>query len=476
MKRWIPYLTFVLTLFLISAWIPADVYAAGQRHLASGTYTIYSALSKSMVLDIQNASKEPGANLQLYEANGTAAQQFRVTEISGGSYRIEPVCSSLSLDTAGGGAANGVNVRQYADNGSAAQRWRIVPAGGRYYSLSPECAPGFNLEAEGASFQNETNIQIYQENKTRAQNFAFVPVIPEVSAVQAPAAEAPAAEEAPEEAPAEENADAEETPAEEEEAEAGELPAEELYPEDNTEEAEEGLSSAEEENPEEEDPAEEEGAPAETAASGSHLVAIDAGHQLHGNSDLEPNAPGSSVMKAKVTSGTEGEYSGLPEYEMNLMVALKLQKELESRGYAVYMIRSTHEVDISNAERAQKAAEAGAEILIRLHGNSVENHEVRGVMGYQPSSENPYLSASVIADSQRLTRLLVEGECAATGLPNRGILDGDDMTGINWAVMPVSIIEMGFMSNPDDDYYMASDYGQDRIAIGLADGVDAYYS
>jgi N-acetylmuramoyl-L-alanine amidase len=57
----------------------------------------------------------------------------------------------------------------------------------------------------------------------------------------------------------------------------------------------------------------------------------------------------------------------------------------------------------------------------------------------------------------------------------RGILDGDDMTGINWAQMPVSIVEMGFMSNREDDLYMASEAGQSAIARGLANGVDAYF-
>ena len=71
--------------------------------------------------------------------------------------------------------------------------------------------------------------------------------------------------------------------------------------------------------------------------------------------------------------------------------------------------------------------------------------------------------------------LLLQGECAVTGLPNRGILTGDDMTGINWSTMPVSIIEMGFMSNREDDLYMASGAGQNAIVKGLANGIDAYF-
>jgi N-acetylmuramoyl-L-alanine amidase len=180
-------------------------------------------------------------------------------------------------------------------------------------------------------------------------------------------------------------------------------------------------------------------------------------------------------MKARVTSGTEGLWSGLEEYDLNLRVGLKLRAELEARGYSVYMVRTTHDVDLSNAERAQMAAAAHADIFIRIHANSSDSPSVRGVMAYQPSSANRYLSSSVIADSQRLSELLVAHECAATGFLSRGILDGDDMTGINWASMPVSIIEMGFMSNREDDLYMASEAGQSAIARGLANGVDAYF-
>ncbi|MBQ0059417.1 MAG: RICIN domain-containing protein, partial [Lachnospiraceae bacterium] len=100
--------------------------------------------------------------------------------------------------------------------------------------------------------------------------------------------------------------------------------------------------------------------PTQPSYEKSYLVAIDAGHQRTQNRGTEPNGPGSSVMKQKVTSGTHGNWSGLDEYVLNLQVALKLQAELQNRGYDVFMVRTTHDVNISNAERAQMATAAGA--------------------------------------------------------------------------------------------------------------------
>ncbi len=214
-----------------------------------------------------------------------------------------------------------------------------------------------------------------------------------------------------------------------------------------------------------------------TTAKKSYLVAIDAGHQRKQNTGREPIGPGSSTYKQKVSSGTYGPWSRLNEYELNLQVALKLQKELENRGYRVYMVRTTHDVNISNAERATMAAKAGADIFVRIHANGDDySSSVNGALCYMPSTSNRYLSSSVISGSRKLSKCVIDSYCASTGLRNLGLLEGDDMTGINWAKMPVTIVEMGFMSNRSNDLFMASAAGQTKIVTGIANGIDKYFN
>lgn len=216
--------------------------------------------------------------------------------------------------------------------------------------------------------------------------------------------------------------------------------------------------------------------PVQPPVTGSgRIVAIDPGHQGRGWSELEPIGPGSTVMKAKTTTGTQGCVTGIHESQLNLTVSLKLREALQARGYRVFLVRDSQDVLLSNKDRADMANASGAEIFLRIHANSSANSAQRGVLTMAPTGANPFV-AHLSASSISLSQSVVNHISARTGFRNIGVLGSDDMSGINWSRIPVTIVEMGYMSNPDEDRALNTPSVQDQIVQGICDGVDEYFA
>lgn len=203
------------------------------------------------------------------------------------------------------------------------------------------------------------------------------------------------------------------------------------------------------------------------------VIGIDPGHQVAANSATEPNGPGSSTYKMKVSGGTCGVATRKPEYQLTLEIGLALQKELWNRGYQVVMTRESNEVNISNKHRAQLLNKANADIAVRIHADG-STGSAKGVTMLCPSTSNPYV-AKLSKSSKKLSDAILEKYIAATGLKSRGVAYRDDLTGTNWSTIPVTLIELGFMTNRQEDLYMSSKSGQKAMVTGIADGIDSYF-
>lgn len=206
------------------------------------------------------------------------------------------------------------------------------------------------------------------------------------------------------------------------------------------------------------------------------IVAIDPGHMAMSvdPNDVEPNGPGSEEMKAKDTSGTVGSYTGLPEYQLNLDVSLRLRDALQAQGYQVVMTRETNDLTVSCMERAVIANDSGANAYIRIHANGSDDPASSGALALIPSPENVY-NGTLYDPSNQLAACVLDAYCAKTGFGNLGVQTDDTMTGNNWSTVPVMILEMGFMTNESDDVQMADGNFQPVMVEGIVDGINAYF-
>lgn len=213
----------------------------------------------------------------------------------------------------------------------------------------------------------------------------------------------------------------------------------------------------------------EEPTPAQTGRLSDIRIGIDPGHQAKQNSEQETIAPGSSETKMKVSSGTWGVASRKAEYEVNLEVSLMLRDALEAMGCEVYLTRETHDVNISNQERAIMMNELGVDLVLRIHCNGSTNSKSNGIGLYVNATGDIAESSKAAAES------LLPAMTAATGARADGIFRRDTYTGLNWSTVPCILVEMGYMSNPEEDMKLVDPAYQQLLVEGMVNGICAHF-
>lgn len=205
-------------------------------------------------------------------------------------------------------------------------------------------------------------------------------------------------------------------------------------------------------------------------SGGGRVIVIDPGHADHADLSTEPIAPNSSEMKIKDGGGAEGVSTGTPEYEVNMRVAVSLENILQQNGYTVIMTKTSNSESPGNVDRAKIGNNANASLVIRIHADTSDDSSVKGASMLVPSAINDN-TQKIYNESKRCGQIVLNTLTNEVGMKNRGIVETDQMTGFNWSTVPVILVEMGFLSNPDEDRLLSSSDYENKLAKGLADGI-----
>lgn len=203
----------------------------------------------------------------------------------------------------------------------------------------------------------------------------------------------------------------------------------------------------------------------------SFKVCIDPGHQAKGDKRLEAVGPGDAFSKPRVSSGTRGVGTKVWEYEVVLEAGMIL-KDLLKENYDVVMTRETNDVNISNRERAEFANKEGADINIRLHCDSIKNGSKTGATILVPSRTGKY-TKGIYDKSFRYAKELEES-LKKHGIMVNGIFERGDITGFNYSKIPTVILEMGFMSNYNEDAMLCNKQYQEKLMGAVKIAIDNY--
>jgi N-acetylmuramoyl-L-alanine amidase len=202
------------------------------------------------------------------------------------------------------------------------------------------------------------------------------------------------------------------------------------------------------------------------------LICIDPGHGTPADvgREREPIGPGSRVLKEKDGGGAAGEAAVV------LAIARRTRALLLEHGYRVALTRTGPTFRYGNGgniARAEFCNRRRAALMLRIHADGSADPSRRGVSTLYPARRAGW-TADIFAPSRRAARVIQRALSRATGAPDLGLVQRSDLTGFNWADVPVILVETGFLSNPAERPLLQSSAYQLRIARGLVAGVAAF--
>jgi N-acetylmuramoyl-L-alanine amidase len=201
------------------------------------------------------------------------------------------------------------------------------------------------------------------------------------------------------------------------------------------------------------------------------LICIDPGHRTPPaiGRQREPIGPGSRVTKIEDGGGARGEADAV------LAIARRMRTLLLRRGYRVAMTRMGSTFSGGNIERARFCNRRGAALMLRIHADGSTDPSRRGASTLFPARRVGWTD-DVYGPSRRAARVIQRSLAGATGARDLGLVQRSDLTGFNWADVPVVLVETGFMTNPIEGRLLRTSSYQWRVSRGLAAGVAAFTS
>lgn len=159
------------------------------------------------------------------------------------------------------------------------------------------------------------------------------------------------------------------------------------------------------------------------------------------------------------------------EKDLVLDLSLKIQNGLEQKGYNVIMVRDT-DVFVGLYDRAKVANESFADIFVSIHANAATNKSANGVeVLYAPASGNP----NKIDNQHPLAKAILDELLRATGANSRGTISRPNLVVLRETKMPASLVEVGFLSNAEEEKLITNKDYQDKIVSGIIKGIEKYF-
>lgn len=201
------------------------------------------------------------------------------------------------------------------------------------------------------------------------------------------------------------------------------------------------------------------------------LICLDPGHATapEVGRQREPIGPGSHELKLKDGGGAAG------EAPVVLAIARRTRALLLARGYRVAMTRDGGGYRGGNRERARFCNARGAALMIRIHADGSSSPAAHGISTLVPALRRGW-TGDVYGASRRAGRLVQRELVRATGARDLGVVERADLTGFNWADVPVVLAETGFLTNPRERRLLRSAAYQQRLARGLAAAAQRFVS